>query len=301
MTGAWFRGAKADFDDWSEMVADDRWSYEGQLPYFKLTENWYKPSDHHGHAGKMHIESPISTGRSYPLATQVEDAWKELEIEPLPEHDMNGGANIGLGEFNENRHKGARQIASSTYSIEGIQVMTDTLVESVLLDDTSPSAIGVKLTDGTTIYSKETILSAGAYRTPQLLMLSGLGPKDLLEKHGIQTRLDLSNVGRNFNDHIMMMVNWELKDPAQGYALGSDNALFLTPEFSMGIPADFVASTMVNQEGLKAAIAKDEGTSQADPNHHLLKQRYALMENIVLYLASPPRPIDGTYISTARM
>ncbi|KAI1812454.1 GMC oxidoreductase [Poronia punctata] len=175
----WIRGAKADYDNWAEMVQDRRWCYENQLPYFKMTERWFSDDPEalksHGRDGAMQIESPSYTNRIT---------------------DMNGGTNLGLGELNENRSKGARQIAPA---------------------------------DGTEISSsQEVIIAADAYRTPQLLMLSGIGPRGTLERHDIT----------NFNDH--------LKDPSKGYAIGSDNPLFAKPEFATGYI-------------LEAAIAKDEG------------------------------------------
>ncbi|KAL7620206.1 hypothetical protein AAE478_009199 [Parahypoxylon ruwenzoriense] len=296
----WIRGSKADYDSWGEIVNDERWSYNGQLPYFKKTEKWYNDenAEHHGQDGKMRIESPISTNRIYPLADITEQAWEEFGVHKLPGNDINAGANIGFGELNENRSKGARQIAPLSYSLDDVTVLTDTLVGSVLVDKNN-SATGIRLAEGTEIHSKEVIIAAGAYRSPQILMLSGLGPKETLAKHGIETKVDIPEVGKNFNDHIMMQLNWKLKDPSKGYALGSSNPLFAQPQFAMGTPLSHVACTEVPRDGLEAAIAKDEG--KVDPDHYLLRRDWAVMENLVMYLAVPPLGIEGTHVSTVLM
>ncbi|KAI3323323.1 GMC oxidoreductase [Xylariaceae sp. AK1471] len=295
----WFRGAKADFDSWAEIVHDERWSFEGQLPYFRMTEQWYNSENQefHGQNGKLQIESPISTNRIYPLAAITEQTWIDFGLRKLPGNDMNAGTNLGFGELNENRAQGARQIAPLAYSLEGITVMTGNLVRTILL--VNSRAVGVRLDDGTEIQSKEVIVAAGAYRTPQLLMLSGIGPKETLEKHGIEIKVESSEVGKYFSDHVMMHLNWKLKDPSQGYALGSNNPLLAQPQFAMGAPLSHVACTAVPRDELEAAIAKDEG--RVDPDHYLLKRDWAMMENLVMYLAAPPLQIDGTHISNALM
>ncbi|KAI0388373.1 GMC oxidoreductase [Xylariaceae sp. FL0594] len=303
----WFRGSRADYDSWAEMVQDNRWSYEGQLPYFKKTEKWFhaqNPEEHGGQDGKMQIESPTSTGRLYPLAHITEQSWLEHGLRRLPFNDMNAGTNHGLGELNENRMGGARQIGPLAYPLEGVTVMTDTLVREILLDGSS--AVGVRLMNGDEILAeKEVILAAGAYRTPQLLMLSGIGPAETLSKHNIPVKLANPSIGQNFNDHAMMLLNWKLKDASQGYALGSLNPLFAQPEYSTGTPLSHVACTSIPSSLLKTAITQDEGEGNSPPppdHYYLLKWDWALMENLVMYLATPPVPIKGgTHISTALM
>lgn len=296
------RGARADYDDWAAAVGDSRWSYDRQLPYFKKIEAWYKNenADNHGQNGTLHIESPISTGRYYPLSSAVEQSWNALGVEAIPGHDMNAGENIGLGELNENRHKGARQISSTIYSLKGVTVLTNTLVESVLLDGAadSPTAKGVRLANGEEYHGAQVILAAGAYRTPQLLMLSGIGPRDVLDQHGIETKVELPGVGQNFNDHALLFLNWRLKDPSKGDALGSSHPRWAEPQFAAGMPASFVVSTDIPQDGLRDAITKD---GQVDRDQYLLNNTHAVMENIVLYFGVPPQLPDGTHISTALM
>lgn len=239
----------------------------------------------------------------YPLAGITEQAWREMGCETLPGSDMNAGINIGVGQLNENRCEGARQVAPLVYSLEGVTVLTDTKVAAVLLSDGGrgePQAIGVRLENETGIRGNQVIVSAGAYRTPQILMHSGLGPKEILEKHEIRTVIDAPEVGRNFSDHVMVRMNWKLRDPSKGYAIGSPNPLFADPRFATGTPVSYVASTAVPRKGLEAALAKDEG-GKPDPDHYLLKWEFAMMETMVMYLAVPPLSVDGIHISNFMM
>ncbi|KAI1754462.1 GMC oxidoreductase [Xylaria castorea] len=299
----WLRGAEADYDNWAEMVNDKRWGYEGQLPYFKMTERWFSDNPEalnaHGWDGTMQIESPTYTNRIYPLTKATEEAWADIGVKKLPRADMNAGNNLGLAELNENRSKGARQIAPLVYPLDGITVQADTLVQSIVLEGSR--ATGITLADGTEISSQEVIVAAGAYRTPQLLMLSGIGPRETLENHGIEVKIENPHVGKNFNDHVKVHLNWKLKDPSKGYAIGSGNPIFSQPEFATGVPLTYVAGTTISRGTLEAAIAKDEGENAVTPDHYLLKRDWALMETLVLYLGSPPVAIDGNHISSALM
>ncbi|RYP69740.1 hypothetical protein DL771_005942 [Monosporascus sp. 5C6A] len=298
----WFRGAKADWDDWAHAVGDEQWNYDNLLPYFRMTEEWFhsRNPEQHGVDGKLRIESTSSSGRRYPLEEVIEESLGAIGVSPLPDYDYNVENNIGLGELHENRRNGARQLASLAYSLKGVTVLTDTLVESVLLDKTDAlRATGVRLANGTELFSKEVIVSAGAYRTPQLLMLSGIGPADVLERHDIEVKLDAPEVGKNFSDHLSFLVNWKLRDPSKGYAIGSANPLFLEPQFGLGMPVTSVALTPVPREGLEAAIAADEGPVKSD--HYLLKSTHAMMESFFLYVPSAPLVPDGTHVSTFMM
>ncbi len=170
-------------------------------------------------------------------------------------------------------------------------------MQSIVLDGSR--ATGILLADGTEISSQEVIVAAGAYRTPQLLMLSGIGPRETLEKHGIEVKIGNPDVGKNFNDHVKVHLNWRLKDPSKGYAVGSANPIFSQPEFATGVPLTYVAGTAITRDILEAAIAKDEGENAVTPEHYLLKRDRALMETLVMYLGTPPAAVDGTHISSA--
>ncbi|WYZ40069.1 hypothetical protein EsH8_IV_000410 [Colletotrichum jinshuiense] len=310
--GGWMRGARVDYDEWAQLVNDSRWNYDNQLPYFKRSEEYWTNDtnpDEHGHDGPMKIEAPSVTGRVYPLRDAVYASYESVGIKALPGLDANAGENIGFGEISENRRNGVRQIASEYYPLGGVTVLTDTLVEKVLLrhDNSSSSndlvATGVRLANGTEIRGKEIIAAAGAYRTPQLLMLSGIGPADILKQYGIDQKVDSPQVGKNFADHAFFTANWRLSPQYRNSTVDSGNPLFFQPQYGVGQPNNFVASFNVeDKDGLIEAITKEEGSTPDPKTHPLLKNERTLMEGFVLYVNTDPSlPSNSTYLTTANV
>ncbi|EXF72998.1 GMC oxidoreductase [Colletotrichum fioriniae PJ7] len=287
---AWARGHKVDYDIWADRVSDQRWSYEGQLPYMKKTEslfdNFINPLSH-GHSGPVKVQSPGSTGRAFPLREPLLESWKELGIGALPQLDNNAGNNLGVADLQENRDQGKRQLASLVYSLEGIKILTDSLVAKVLVEkhpkDGHLVARGIRLENGTDILGRETILSAGAYRTPQILMLSGIGPANTLKKFDIPVLLDQPAIGQNFHDHVLILTIWQLKDASAGYAKESGNPVFNQSQYALGAFIDFMTVTSLEKEGLAVAIAADEGSTPDPAVHPLLKQDRAHSSHLLQY------------------
>lgn len=316
-TGGWMRGHKPDFDDWAELVGDQRWSYNGQLPYFKRVEKIVDPGTdqaQHGLKGPISVTSVSTTGRQYPLRNAVLKAWKEVGIQQKP--DGNCGDPLGVVEYRENRANGKRQIASSCYSLKGVTVLTNSLVAKIILDGTNGGrsspirALGVQLVDGTEYRAaREVILSAGAYRSPQLLMLSGIGCKTHLASHCIPVVIDAPEVGKHLKDHPMYSTYWKLRSPEErgGLVLGSKNPLFTQPQFATGNPVDWITTTTLPTEGLRKAIEKDEGTiepvSSLASQHPLLRTVRAFAELFVVYAASsandPVILFDGSHVTAS--
>lgn len=160
----------------------------------------------HGHNGPALIQSVTSTDRRFPLRDYALQAWSEVGIDTLPHLDGNAGNPLGVGELQENKMSGRREIASSIYSLDCITVLNETLVGKLLIEETAPGhlvTVGIKLQNGTEIRGRETILSAGAIRSPQLPMLSGIGPAEELANFNIPVLLDQPYVGKNFSDHTL--------------------------------------------------------------------------------------------------
>lgn len=114
----------------------------------------------------------------------------------------------GAGELNENWWDGLRQLASSAYPLSGVAVLPNRLVASVFLSKVNDAltATVVQLSNGTKLYAScEVLLAVGAYRTPQLLMLSGIGPKAVLKKRGIAPQVEAPQVGRGLMDHMLLV------------------------------------------------------------------------------------------------
>lgn len=299
------RGDKNDFDHWAEIVGDQRWSYDGMLPYFKKTEEYWNASQttpgQHGFTGPLAIQSVTSTDRNFPLRDPLAEAWAQNGVEGLPHWDGNAGSPQGRAELTEDRRDGLRQLASTAYPLGGMTVLTNTLVESIVLseDGCGATATGIKLANGTIFSGKKIIASAGTYRTPQLLMLSGIGPTNVLKKVGIKQIVNSPHVGKGLYDHLEFPMYWRLKNASSGVAIGSSNPLFSQPEFGTGLPLDWVVTTTVPKAGLIQAITADEGKAPKS-SHPLLKTTRSFIEHLVIYAAGsaadPVVATDGTHV-----
>lgn len=216
--------------------------------------------------------------------------------------DCNSGSPQGLGELVESRIDGKRQLASSVYPLTGVEVLTETMVARILMDSQGAikKATGVELTDGR-IFSatEEVILSAGAYRTPQILLHSGVGAMQDLETHGIQQTIDLPEVGHNLHDHMSVPLYWKLRHPEEGLALGSPK--FINSNFAKGTPLDWIVTHTVPHEGLKRALAVDE--EGVDDLHPLLSPPRSHIESFLVYVgvneSNPVIPMDGSHVVTS--
>lgn len=189
----------------------------------KKCERWYEEDpEQHGKDGPVNVASAFSAGRKFPLTDLIGAAWDELGVAPCCNFSQNEGENIGRACVCEGRRAGKRQTSASVYSLENIAIRTDTLAKRVILNrhaDGTIQAGGVELADGTVFHSKKVISCAGAFRSPQLLMLSGIGPAKTLKKFGVETLVDLPEVGQCLTDHMLCNQLWRLSDPSPGYTL----------------------------------------------------------------------------------
>ena len=260
-SGGWIRGDKADYDQWSQQVQDARWSYDGLLPYFRRSEHFHKadadPSQH-GFDGPMHTSTPSSSGRKYPLRDASFRMWLQAGFQGIS--DANAGYPQGIAELVDNRRDGLRQLTSDVYRLDGVTAMTGTIVKRVILEqiDGHQRAVAVELEDGSQIKlatNGEIIASAGAYRTPQRLMLSGIGDPEVLSQHKIQTIVDLPDVGQHLHDHLMCFRYWSLRHPEQGLAMGSP--ALTDPSFMKGNPVDWIVTSTIPETKLDIAMKHD--------------------------------------------
>lgn len=274
---------------WSKEVGDPRWSYSGLLPYFKKSEHWHDDkgdATQHGFAGPIHTSSG---GRNYPLREPIKEALLSTGLNFNP--DMNSGDPNGVAQLVENWHEASRQHAAICYNINVSHVITNTVVQRVLFQGNR--ATGVELTDGRCLTaSKEVIISCGALRTPQLLMLSGIGPKSELSKHNIKQVVELP-VGQHLHDHGSINIVWKLKDPEKGYAFGS--LAFNKPEHATGNPMDWMATGAAPDADLQKAASADGTTFEPGPRTDFeVTVMYAVTAAAPVEMA----PMDGTHITT---
>ena len=295
-----------DYDDWARIVGDDKWNYAGRLPYFRKTEHHY----HHSADSKVHgFEGPIHTtqsrARQYPLAEVVHDAFIRTGAEFNP--DANNGHPNGLALYTENWKHSTRQPAGMAYPLAGVMVITEAWAKRIIMGKPSgsdrPAAKGVELHDGRQFMSRrEVLVTCGAYRTPQILMLSGIGPAEELEKFHIEPMLKNANVGKHFHDHNTFTQYWRLKHPEKGLAV-EHPSWFTKPSFLVGTPTDFLFTASVPVLELKKALAIDEEESILD-DHPYLEPSRAHYEAAILYAPAGAKqssmniPIDGSLISS---
>ncbi|CAI6312325.1 unnamed protein product [Periconia digitata] len=271
----WLVADAKDYDDWGESIGDERWSYKGLKPWLEKTERQFKVSA---------ISEDVE--RKYPLREPVAGAWKELGLERTTGEN---GSMTGLAELKENiRPDGVRQPSYQAYPLDKVVLLTSTKVDRILFEDRK--AHGVQLDDGRQlIANKEVIICAGAYRTPQLLLLSGIGPRDLLSKNEIPLLHHSPDVGQNLFDHFAVYMAFKLRDPSQNLALGSPG--WTTPSLFKGLPYDWVANEPIPKEVI-----------QQYPSDSKFANRN-LAEVLTVYVPPgiPGIPFDGSHIATSTM
>ena len=320
--GFWTRGPKNDYDRWAELTGEPGWSYDGLLPYFKSLESHF---DEDGDRDQHGFEGPIKTcsvsksdpTRRYPLREPLKNAMLELGLDLVPDYNDGFPAGKGIGEGVETWKDGKRQAAQHVMDLSNVKVLCGTYVDHVVVveDDDGKGgkrATGIQLAGGALITAnREVIVSAGAYRTPQILMLSGIGPAAELEKLDIPIVIDNSQVGRNYFDQFTLPVWLKVRHPENGVAIGSP--LFNKPGYAKGFPADFMSWEITPSSLLRPAVEKDakkeqEATSSSSSSNF---DPYALLapnrihnETVFLYLpATKPGnlPIDGSLITAATL
>ncbi|KAL9583416.1 MAG: hypothetical protein Q9212_002723 [Teloschistes hypoglaucus] len=296
--GAWMRAPMADYDHWGEQVGLSRWSYSGLLPYFRRTEHHFDPNgdtEQHGFDGPFHTTS----GRVYPLRETIRQAFVQLGF--IESTDLKI---CGLAPWVENWREGSRQHSGKIYDLSDVRLIINTEVSSITLNE-EQRATGVILQDGRTLTAKrEVIISCGAHKTPQLLMLSGIGPRDELKKHGISQRVHSPAVGLNHFDHLALHQAWKLRFPERGHAVGS--AAFNKPEYSLGFPVEWIGSYAV-PEDIPEDTLRDE-TLPVNPSASTNPSQMSMSDHahIGLLVAYAPMnlaaaydiPVDGSHIAS---
>jgi choline dehydrogenase len=213
INGCYFiRGTRHDFDGWAAL-GNDLWSYEQVLPYFKRVETDADFSDEfHGTDGPIFVRRETSD-RAPRFTTAFDAACRALGFADAP--DKNGPVNDGVGPVPLNIVDGHRVGTALGYVIPmmsrpNARVVGNAVVQRVCFDGTRVTGVEA-LVDGepTTFRADLVVISAGALKTPQVLMLSGVGPAAHLREHGIPVVADVPAVGQNLMDHSVCHVSWD--------------------------------------------------------------------------------------------
>ena len=224
----YMRGQARDYDSWADQTGDDRWAWDQCLPDFKAHENHYRldaDSDLsgadreayqslHGHGGEWRVEKQRL---SWEILGSFTEAAVQAGIEKTD--DFNKGDNAGIGYFEVNQRSGWRWNTSKAFlkpvlSRPNLTVWTESQVEKLDIQDLSCEGVWVNRAGQTVQVTavKEVVSCAGAIGTPQILQLSGIGPKALLEQHGIEVKLDSPGVGQNLQDHLQIRAVYKVKN-----------------------------------------------------------------------------------------
>ena len=215
----YMRGQPRDYDEWASL-GNTGWDWQQVLPFFKASERYVHGADDvHGDQGEISVEERR-------VDWEILDAWRNAAEEcGIPKvADFNRGDNFGCAYFQVNQQRGRRQNTHQAF-IEPVRqrgnldVLTHAEVQRVRLtrDDGKLRASGLDVRiagSGERLFEarREVILSAGAIGSPQLLQLSGIGPGDLLQSHGVALQHELPGVGGNLQDHLQIRTVYKVSD-----------------------------------------------------------------------------------------
>lgn len=238
----YIRGNHHDYDHWQEL-GNPGWSYQDVLPYFKKSENQqHGISEYHGVDGELSVTNLISPAVT---SQRFVDACVAMGYDYNP--DFNAMQQEGAGFYQLTVKDGKRHSAAAAFLLPILQrpnltIMTGALVTRLLFEGTR--TVGVEYLHEGKLHqarvNQEVILSAGAFDSPKLLMLSGVGDAEHLQSLGISVVADLQGVGQNLQDHVLVCVvqqTTEILHPAVT-SNGIEAGLFLHSEGNLDAAPD---------------------------------------------------------------
>jgi choline dehydrogenase len=251
----YMRGNRADYDGWAAMGCEG-WGWEDVLPYFvKAEDNERGANELHGSGGPLRVGDQRSRYRTC-------EAFIEAAAQArIPRNDdFNGPEQDGVGWYQVTQRDGMRCSAAVAYLHPALvrpnlTVETGAYVTRLLLE--AERAVGVEVDQHDTVReiraAREVILSAGAYQSPQILMLSGIGPAEELEFGGIPSVADLP-VGRGLEDHLAAWITYTTDEPSLLTAESEENLGLLQTEGRGPLTSNFAESGgfLRTREGLEA-------------------------------------------------
>lgn len=208
----YIRGHRGDYDHWAAL-GNSGWSYEEVLPFFKVSENNEQhQDDFHGGGGPLNVTGLRSDNPFQQIFLQ---AGREVGFPYNP--DFNGAEQDGIGLYQVTQIAGERCSAARAFLLPhldrrgNLKVRTGCQVLRILFEGNT--AVGVLYRKGSATHElrarREVILSAGALQSPQILLLSGIGDAEELQRHGVTVQQHLPGVGRNLQDHLDFALIYE--------------------------------------------------------------------------------------------
>lgn len=225
------RGNREDYEQWQKITGDEEWGPEKVLPYFKKSEDYHKgPSPYHGIGGEYSVDE---VRYQNPLSKTFLEACAESGYDHNPDFNDWSIKQEGFGRYDVNEKNGARSSAASGFldpvlKRKNLDVLSETFVNKIIFDESGTCVTGVEIvTKGEKKImhvkkdSGEVLLTAGAINSPQLLMLSGIGPKNELDKHHIPIVKELPGVGQNLQDHPAAIISYKCSEAGKGLSVTS--------------------------------------------------------------------------------
>jgi choline dehydrogenase len=209
----YMRGQARDYDHWRQL-GNAGWAWDDVLPYFRRSEDHIGgASDLHGAGGAWRVEGQRLR---WDLLDAFRDAAEQAGISRID--DFNTGNNEGVSYFQVNQRGGWRVSSATAFlrpvlARKNLTVMTDAQADRVLLEGRRATGVALRRAGvpGTVTARREVLLAAGAIGSPQLLQLSGIGPGDLLQAHGIAVAHEMPGVGENLQDHLQLRMVFKVE------------------------------------------------------------------------------------------
>lgn len=242
------RGSAGSYQAWADAVGDDSYTFDNLLPYFKKSVQFTPPSDSRAPNASAEYNAaafdpsggPLDVSYANyagPFSSWIEQGLGAIGIQDA--EDFNSGSLLGkqycsstINPSNEHRESSQTsfvEFLNTTGPRANMQVYSLTMANKILFDD-NKQATGVDTSAGTITANKEVILSAGAFQSPQLLMLSGIGPAATLSQFNIPVIADRPGVGQNMTDHIFMGPAYRVN--VQTFTRLANDLLYTTAQFA---------------------------------------------------------------------
>ena len=270
------RGHESDYDGWVNLGCEG-WSYKDVLPYFKKAENHENGANqYHGNDGPLHV----SVGKSvHPINQAFIKAANEKQIKSNT--DFNGEDQEGVGLFDStvywDKHRdGKRCSAAAAYltphrARSNLTIITSAHASKIILEGKVATGISYqhKGQQKSVNAKRDVILSSGAYNSPQLLLLSGIGPAEKLIPHGIEVQHELPGVGANLQDHADFTLGYKSKDDSL-FGVGFQTVFrFLKELIGLGKAGQrSLARSLFSQSG--GFVKSSEGIDRPDLQFHFV-------------------------------
>jgi len=221
----YIRGARADYDAWRDAGCEG-WGFDDVLPYFTRSEDNARGADaFHGAGGPLRVEDQRSPS---PLSADYLDACAQAGL--ARNDDFNGATQEGVGHYQVTQRKGVRASTASAFLAPArkrpnLEVRTFAQATRVVVEGGRAVGVEADLGGRREIFraAREVVLCGGAVNTPQLLLLSGIGPADELRALGIDVVVDAPNVGRGMQDHLATVAAYDANAPITYF--GADKSI----------------------------------------------------------------------------